>query len=63
MISDVLFEAVEELRRYQREFRCYDGLEPEINQVIIVMDALRKKLDEPPERDANGNYVEEPKHI
>ena len=41
MISDVLFDAVEELRRYQREFpQSYDGLSLEINQVIIVMDAL-----------------------
>jgi len=49
MISDVLFEAVEEIRRYQREFpHSYDDLKLEIARVIIVMDELRFKLDTPP---------------
>jgi hypothetical protein len=46
MISDVLFDAIQEIRRYQREFpECYKGLELEIARVITVMDELRAKLE------------------
>jgi len=30
MISDLLFEALEEIRGYQKEINTYDGLEPEL---------------------------------
>jgi hypothetical protein len=48
MISDVLFDAIEEIRRYQKEFpKCYNSLQLEIARVILVMDELRAKLDNP----------------
>ena len=49
MISDVLFEAIEEIERYQNDFsQCYDELRAEIDAVKEIMRALRIKLDTPP---------------
>lgn len=49
MISDVLFEAGQEIDRYLREFDCYDDpdLRAEIQRVRGAMEALRRKLDDP----------------
>ena len=49
MISDVLFDAIAEIREYQRAMpQVYDNLRVEIARVIVVMDELRVKLDTPP---------------
>lgn len=50
MISDVLFEASEEIGRYLRDFDCYSEpeLRAEIERVRGIMDALRRRLDDPP---------------
>jgi hypothetical protein len=46
MISDVLFEAIEEIERYQREFpRSYDEIKPDIEAVKAKMRALQRFLD------------------
>jgi peptidoglycan hydrolase CwlO-like protein len=49
MISDVLFEAIEEIERYQNDLpQCYDEIREEINAVKETMRALQIKLDTPP---------------
>jgi hypothetical protein len=49
MISDILFEAIEEIERYQNDFsECYDDLREEIDAVKDAMKALKIKLDTPP---------------
>jgi hypothetical protein len=54
MISDELYEAIEEIERYQRSFpKCYDGLRVEIGKVTAVMNALKTWLDCPPSK---GRY-------
>lgn len=54
MISDVLFEAIAEIERYQRSFpKSYDGLRVEIGKVTAVMNALKTLLDCPPSK---GQY-------
>jgi hypothetical protein len=47
MISDVLFEARQELERYQRDFDNYKGMEEEIEVVKVVMANLQMRLDVP----------------
>lgn len=50
MISDVLFECIEHIKRYQTDpvfSGCYDDIREEIDQVVCVMDSLRAKLDDP----------------
>jgi hypothetical protein len=44
MIGDVLFDAVEEIKRYQ-ELCDYGELEHEIRQVVTLMDAFRLYTD------------------
>ena len=48
MISDVLFEAVNEIDRYLVEFRNYDDIHEEVLVVRDAMNNLRRKLDTPP---------------
>lgn len=49
MISDILFDAIEDIRDYQRDMPdVYDPIRAEIEAVIVAMDALRQKLDTPP---------------
>ena len=49
MISDVLFEAVSEIERYQREMPdIYRPLQSEIDDVKQVIERLRTKLDSAP---------------
>lgn len=49
MISDVLFDALEEIERYQREFPLvYSGITSEIEEVKLPMRRLMNKLDTPP---------------
>lgn len=58
MISDVLSDAVDEIRHYQREWPDnYSPLDPAIKTVCEVMDALRLHLDTPP-----GPPLREPLH-
>jgi len=49
MISDVLCEAGDEIRRYLREFKCYDddGTRAETEAFLAIMDRLRVRLDSP----------------
>jgi hypothetical protein len=53
MISDVLFEAADEIRRYLRDFaKAYPkggDIEIEIQSILEKMDSARIKLDTPPE--------------
>ena len=49
MLSDTLFDAVQEIRWYQREYpQLYDHLRSDIERVVQAMDALRRLLDTPP---------------
>jgi hypothetical protein len=48
MISDVLFHAVDEIRRYQRDTpKVYADLKPQLDQLLEQMDSLRIYLDTP----------------
>jgi hypothetical protein len=53
MISDVLFDAVEEIRQYQRDIpEWYGGdLKPRIDAVIEQMKELQELLDHGPKQD------------
>lgn len=53
MLSDILFEAIQDIEYYQNEpvfQRIYGPMEEEINQVKEVMRRLQEKLDMPPGR-------------
>jgi hypothetical protein len=54
MISDVLSEAADKIRRYLRDFDhcCVRGsaFEIEVQSILQKMGSLREKLDTPPER-------------
>jgi len=48
MISDVLFEAREEISRYRQEFPdVYDEIRDEIDRVKAAMETLQRRLDDP----------------
>jgi hypothetical protein len=47
MISDVLFEALEEIERYQTDFDGYKGAEHLIEPVKSAMLALQRYFDNP----------------
>jgi hypothetical protein len=48
-ISDVLYEAAEEIREYMRELpEAYEPTKARINRVLGSMDRLRAELDNPP---------------
>jgi hypothetical protein len=48
MISDVLFEAAEEIRRYQREMpEIYDSMKPAIEPLLSEIERARMRLDTP----------------
>ena len=57
MISDVLAEAVQDIKQYlkeppySREALEEDSLVSDINKVVAHMDAVRRKLDAPPTSD------------
>lgn len=60
MISDVFFEAIEEIGRYRRDFPgVYDDpdLSERIDRVVIAMDALRAELDRCPDPDAEPEPI------
>ena len=49
MISDVLFEAIEEIERYQRELpQAYSRMREDIELVKKVLASLQARLDTPP---------------
>ena len=49
MISDVLSDAIAAIRRYQRELPwIYDGMRPQIDATVAVLERLRGSLDAPP---------------
>jgi hypothetical protein len=54
MISDVLFEALDDIRGYLDDSvfaEMYSGeLRAEIERVVAQMEALRERLDQPPPR-------------
>ena len=57
MISDVLFEAFEQIEQCQREYpQCYDDIRAEIDAVKAAMNQLRANLDNP-------NWEAEPKPV
>jgi hypothetical protein len=51
MISDVLFQAIQEIEEYQRDFpMCYDDVGGEIDRVKEAMRSLQRTLnDQPPD--------------
>jgi hypothetical protein len=62
MISDVLFEAVKEIRRYQRDMpRSYDFMKGELDWLVEEMDRIREMLDTPPEMKEPGGDEGRPK--
>ncbi len=59
MISDVLFEAVETIKRYQARPN-YESIyaadtRAEIDAVVAAMDTLRAKLDKVPDSTSDNN--------
>lgn len=49
MISDILFEAIEEIRTYQRDMPgYYDDMKNRIDAVLEQMESLQRELDAPP---------------
>ena len=49
MIADVLFEALEEIERYQKVYpEVYDSFQQEIEDVKTAMRHLQRRLDIPP---------------
>ena len=54
MIADVLYEALEDIERYQRNYGdCYDNLRDRIEPVKAAMRDLMMYLDRPPEMDGD----------
>jgi hypothetical protein len=54
MISDVLFEAIQEIERYQTDpvfAHCYVDMREWIDRVKVRMERLRRYLDSPDPRD------------
>ena len=52
MISDVLADAIKQIRKFQREVPdSYDAMRQEIDRVVKAMDTLLHDLDTPPEND------------
>lgn len=50
MISDVLSDAADEIRRYRsRYIEYYNSFSDKIEEVLLAMDSLREDLDESPE--------------
>lgn len=45
MISDVLYEAIEDIKRYRADFTCYPSQWPEMDELLRLMDAMRWELD------------------
>ncbi|MBV8535840.1 MAG: hypothetical protein JO128_09620 [Alphaproteobacteria bacterium] len=46
MISDTLFDAIAEIRDYQRRLpQMYDGMKAEIDSVVARMEALKEFFD------------------
>jgi len=54
MISDTLFEAMEQIKDYQHDAGTYKTMTDRIEVVTFVMDMLRHDLDTPP-----GAYPEQ----
>ncbi len=51
-ISDVLFEAAEEIRLYLRRLpESYAPMKPRIDRLLLDMDGLRLELETPPKAD------------
>lgn len=45
MISDVLYQAVEDIKLYRADFDCYPAKWPEMDKLLRQMDAMRWELD------------------
>jgi hypothetical protein len=51
MVSDVLFEAAEEIRDYQKRMPdVYEPWRSKLDALLAQMDAIRIEFDTPPER-------------
>jgi hypothetical protein len=48
MVSDVLSDAIAEIREWQRILPKIYGNWPELERVVLAMDELRQTLDTPP---------------
>lgn len=49
MVSDVLFDAAENIRSYLKRMPdTYVDIEPRLQKLLGEMDAIRKELDTPP---------------
>jgi hypothetical protein len=53
MISRVLSEAIEQIKRYRLEFDTFPTDWPEMDDLVSRMDQMRAKLD-------SGNKIDEP---
>lgn len=57
MISDVLSDAVSQLRRYQEEFpETYDDVKEDLNIIVYIMDYARSRLDSPYQEVCNSDH-------
>lgn len=48
MISDILSDAIQDIRKYQKDDSIYDNNVFEINMVVASMVRLQAKFDTPP---------------
>ncbi len=48
-MSDVLYEAIRQIRDYQESRRCYDDIRPQIDEVVRAMKTLQMFLDMSPD--------------
>jgi hypothetical protein len=49
MISDVLSEAIDEIRDYQAELpECYESYRPMLEELLVHMDRVRAEFDRSP---------------
>lgn len=54
MISDSLFQCVDEARYYLREFECYETWRHELEALVSLMDEMRSRLDDPTDIGGDG---------
>jgi hypothetical protein len=57
MISKVLSEAIEQIKRYRLEFDTFPSDWPEMDDLVSHMDQMRAKLDSTDKIDEPEEYV------
>lgn len=59
MISDILFDAAEDIKQYQIDCPgAYDPIRAKIDEVVVAMEELRITLDTPPRHDSPRTSIQ-----